>query len=101
MTAADLARRTGISPGLISNWINGRRRPSRESCYVIADVLDLPLDVVLKQVGHLPGDVEAEEEQTREDALVGMYRRLSDDAQRQILEFVTWHRERERLKGGV
>jgi transcriptional regulator with XRE-family HTH domain len=51
-TAADLARRTGISPSRISDWLAGKRRPSSESCLRLADAFNADPDYVLALAGH-------------------------------------------------
>jgi transcriptional regulator with XRE-family HTH domain len=51
-TAADLARRTGISPSRISEWLAGKRRPSSESCLKLADAFNADPDYVLALAGH-------------------------------------------------
>lgn len=98
MTAADLARRLGVSSGVVSNWIRGARRPSWESCHDLAAALDLPPDHVLAQVGHVSSAEAVGDE--LEERLIAMYRRLSPDVQRQVLEFTEWHRQRARRHGG-
>ena len=51
-TAADLARRTGVGTGRISEWMSGHRRPNPASCIVLADAFDVDLDDVLAVAGH-------------------------------------------------
>ena len=48
------AKRIGVEPGTISNWVNGRRDPSAELCRKIADVFLMPPEHVLRKAGILP-----------------------------------------------
>lgn len=50
--ARQLAIATRINPSSISNWISGKRVPSMESCYLLADALTLDVDEVLSRAGH-------------------------------------------------
>jgi transcriptional regulator with XRE-family HTH domain len=54
-TQADLARKSGLSQGRISDWLNNKRRPSPASCDRLADALGVDLDDVLRRAGHRPG----------------------------------------------
>lgn len=51
-TAADLSRRTGVGTGRISEWMNGHRRPSPDSCHVLADAFGVDPDDVLFVAGY-------------------------------------------------
>jgi transcriptional regulator with XRE-family HTH domain len=53
-TQADLARRSGLSPGRISEWMHGKRIPSPESCDRLADALGVDVDDLLVVAGHRP-----------------------------------------------
>ena len=44
----------GVQPPTVSNWVNDKRRPSPESCILIADALGLDVDEVLDKAGHRP-----------------------------------------------
>ena len=50
--AADLSRRLGMSPGRISEWLTGKRRPSTASCRRLADAFNVDPDYVLALAGH-------------------------------------------------
>ena len=54
MSRAEFARRLKRNPSRISEWINGKRIPDPASCDLIADALNLDLDLVLFQAGHRP-----------------------------------------------
>jgi transcriptional regulator with XRE-family HTH domain len=51
---SDLARRMGVSSGMISHWLSGERRPNPYSCDLLADALHADLDTVLALVCHRP-----------------------------------------------
>ena len=51
-TAADLARRTGVGTGRISEWMSGLRRPSPNSCTILADAFGAEPDDVLVIAGY-------------------------------------------------
>jgi transcriptional regulator with XRE-family HTH domain len=51
-TAADLARRTGVGTGRISEWMSGHRRPNPASCIVLADAFGADPDDVLVIAGY-------------------------------------------------
>ena len=51
-SAAQLSRQTGVSPGPISEWISGKRRPNPESCLRLADAFNVDPDFVLALAGH-------------------------------------------------
>ena len=52
--AADFARLAEVSPGMVSGWLNGKRRPSPASCDLIAEALNVDFDEVLLRAGHRP-----------------------------------------------
>lgn len=49
---ADFHRQTGVSTGLISDWLKSRKRPGPASCRRIADAFGVDLDFVLVLAGH-------------------------------------------------
>ncbi len=51
---ADLARKLDVPNSTVARWLNGKRRPTPESCDLIADVLGADLDQVLALAGHRP-----------------------------------------------
>ena len=50
---SDLARRIGKEPSVISRWLAGKR-PSSDSCDLIADAIGVSVDTVLTMAGHRP-----------------------------------------------
>jgi transcriptional regulator with XRE-family HTH domain len=51
---ADLARKSGLDPAVISNIRNGKRNTGVDVANKIADALNLPYDVVYRAAGILP-----------------------------------------------
>lgn len=51
---SDFVRRAGLSGGVVSNWINGDRRPKYESCLKIARALGVDPDLVVTKAGRMP-----------------------------------------------
>ena len=51
---ADLARRTGIIPSVISRWMNQGWLPDSTSCYKLSNALGLDFNFVLRKAGHAP-----------------------------------------------
>ena len=49
---AELARRSGISSGRISEWPSGKQKPGPRSCERLAEALDADSDTVLAAAGH-------------------------------------------------
>jgi len=48
---ADMARELKVNTGVISSWVNGQRRPSYESCLIIARALAIDPDTVVTKAG--------------------------------------------------
>lgn len=51
-TAADLSRRLNMPSGTVSRWLSGERRPSPQSCDLLADAFQVNTDDVLALAGH-------------------------------------------------
>jgi transcriptional regulator with XRE-family HTH domain len=51
---SDAARAIGVSSSVVNRWYRGERVPDPKSCDVIADVLAVPVDLVLELAGHRP-----------------------------------------------
>lgn len=58
MSQSDFARRSGVTTGMVSQWILGRRRPNPENIEVIADALRVDVNEVLAAMGlgYMPKD---------------------------------------------
>ena len=64
LNQAEFARRARLSTSLVSNWINGARRPSIQSAQAIADALDVGIEIVLARLG-LPVNAPSSPERER------------------------------------
>ncbi len=69
-TAADLARRLGVSSGRISEWSSGRYTPSPASCLRLAEVFAADPDQVLALAGHRAAAPSPEDAKARLIALI-------------------------------
>jgi transcriptional regulator with XRE-family HTH domain len=74
-TAADLARRVGMSAGRISEWLSGKRQPNPASCLRIADAFNADPDYVLALAGHRIPPPEPQPDDPRTD-LIAMLNRV-------------------------
>ncbi len=52
LTQAELARRSGITPSSLSDWITGKYEPKQDKILILADALGVPARVLL---GYGPG----------------------------------------------
>lgn len=50
MTAADIARKSGMTQAALSRYINGKRTPNLNSVIKIAKALNVPIELLLKGV---------------------------------------------------
>lgn len=50
MTAADIARKTGMTQASLSRYINGKRIPKINSVIKIAKALNVPIELLMKGV---------------------------------------------------
>lgn len=50
MTAADIARKTGMTQATLSRYINGKRTPNINSVIKIAKALNVPIELLMKGV---------------------------------------------------
>lgn len=50
MTAADIARKSGITQAALSRYINGKRTPNLNSVIKIAKALNVPIELLMKGV---------------------------------------------------
>lgn len=79
MSNNELARRAGVSSGLVSLVLSGQRGISTDFCIKVARALNLPTNDVLRRAGFstvpdAQADLSADEAE-----LVAAYRRLSPD----------------------
>lgn len=50
MTAADIARKSGMTQAALSRYINGKRTPNINSVIKIAKALNVPIELLMKGV---------------------------------------------------
>lgn len=79
ISAYRLAKDTGISQGLISDYKNGNRKPTTENLIKIADYLDCSIDFLL---GRTKEELNEPEDEHR---LIKAYRNLTDEGKRAVL----------------
>lgn len=83
MSQADLARKSGLTTGAISNLINDVRHPSVEALLAIAKALKLPADALFRIAGILP---ETAETSVEDEELLFLFNQLSTNDQQELLE---------------
>ncbi len=47
ISQAELARSVGISQSAVCNWLNGKKEPSIDSLWRLADFFDLSVDYII------------------------------------------------------
>ena len=57
LSQTQLARSLGVTKSLLSLFENGKRQPTKSQIAVLADLLRLPVDILLLDSGRLPEDV--------------------------------------------
>ena len=57
LSQTQLARNLGVTKSLLSLFENGKRQPTKDQIGVLAEVLRIPLDILLLNSGRLPEDV--------------------------------------------
>lgn len=79
ITAYNLSKGTGISQGLISDYKNGKKKPTTENLIKIADYLNCSIDFLL---GRTEENTEKKAELTeKEQTLLEVFRKLNDIGQ--------------------
>lgn len=97
MSQSELAQKVGASPAAVNHWVRGRRVPDPPLCYAIADAFNLSPTAVMVRAGHPvdePSDADAEEE----ERVIAMWRRLSGEGRRDVMRFLEWRRDEERVQ---
>ena len=83
MSQADLARKSGLDTGWISNLISGTKQLGLKSMVGLSKGLGVPTDMILRAAGLLP-PVPAKTEQTEQ--LLYLFNQLSDKDKQTILQ---------------
>lgn len=65
--------RMGLSAGTVSKWINKNTVPERDTCYAVADALELPVDEVLERAGHVVDEPRIGPDLTEEPTRDGLW----------------------------
>lgn len=94
--AADLARATGISTGLLSQWKNRMQRPSAEKLALVAAHYGVAVDELLGAVAA------AEPEVTFDDftyALHNETRELTEENKQKLLEMARFFKQQQTKQG--
>ncbi|MEA4920218.1 MAG: helix-turn-helix transcriptional regulator [Clostridiaceae bacterium] len=102
MTQADLARATGISTGLISQWKNRDQKPSAEKLKLIAAYFNVSTDYLLDNEPQKAPAKNDELKMTEEDfkfALFGGDGMITDEMYDEVKRFAQFIKQRERGKG--
>jgi len=82
LTIRELAKRSGLSSGTITDVLSGRTRPGVKFCNNIAGVFDVPPELVFRKAGLLPSAPEETERLTEAHYL---FSRLTTAEQEQFL----------------
>jgi transcriptional regulator with XRE-family HTH domain len=82
MNQVELARRSGLSQGRISDWLHDKRLPSTKSCDKLADALGEDLDYVLALAGHRPGAPKDEDPEV--SGMIALIRKIRWNDERRI-----------------
>lgn len=74
-TQSDLAQRLGVNRSAVAKWLavegtTSYRKPSYESCRMLAAVLGVPVEVVLEAAQHQPASLETTSMQQRVMSLI-------------------------------
>jgi transcriptional regulator with XRE-family HTH domain len=82
ITGGELAAAVGASPGAVSQWLSGRKQPTRENVQKLAEALDVALEWLELGVGEGPGLDLASERAAYEDHAMWWFRPQPSDGGR-------------------
>lgn len=88
ITAYKVAKETGISQGLISDYKNGTKKPSAENLVKIADCLNCSIDYLLGRIG-------TDEQEIK---IITAYRSVNDEGKARIIEQVEYYSNNPKYK---
>lgn len=89
MTAAELSRRTGISKGTISQYLNGIISPKPDKVYAISLVLNVSSNWLMAF------EEEPEEDRVLSEEVRVLFNSLSTDRQKEALAYLQFLAQRE------
>ncbi|HBT64391.1 MAG TPA: XRE family transcriptional regulator [Ruminococcaceae bacterium] len=89
LTQADLCRKTGIPTSLMSNYIKGSKSPALSNAILIAEALDISLDVLSGKSEYKSpaSEVEAGDKNIFSDELMKNYRALNHKGRRKLIDY--------------
>jgi transcriptional regulator with XRE-family HTH domain len=87
MTQAELARKSGVSTGGISDILTGRRDPGATMARKIAEALEIPAEEAYRAAGLLSD----EPERTREvEQIIHIVEGMPPEEQKEVLSYIRW-----------
>jgi transcriptional regulator with XRE-family HTH domain len=95
MIPADLARRGDIGRGTLSDLFSGRRSAGVDVLIKIADGLDLPRELVLREGGVLRKGTNRSDEM---DQLIHELEKLPPEDQKEFLSYIRWKNNQRKKK---
>ena len=93
MTQADLARGTGISTGLISQWKNRAQKPSADKLRLVADYFNVSLDYLLGKT-----DIKKSPELSEDDEMAELLNEFRDNPELRTLFSLTKKADPKKLR---
>lgn len=81
MTSADLARKSGLSEAVISNYRSGKYEPKNKKLYLLATALNV-------SPSWLMGYDLPENEESLDSSLSALWADLTDDQKAQVLDYM-------------
>ena len=90
---ADLARRTRLSTGSLSNILSGNRGIGPDMCKAIARTLGEPPEKLFRLAGLLPPLPAAEDERLHE--MIEIFQRLKVEKSQEVLDYARWQLQRQ------
>lgn len=102
MSQADLARKTGISTGLISQWKNRAQKPSVAKLLKIAECFSVSIDYLLgTEQKEKPTAKSSEPDITFDDFTYALHdetKELTDESKQKLLEMARFFKEQQDKK---
>ena len=90
LTQADLASRIGITQSDLSRMESGEYKVGLDTLFRILQVFELSMSRFFEEPAEAAHAEEAEDERSEQDELLSDFAALSDDARREVREFVTF-----------
>lgn len=92
LTQADLCRKTGIPTSLMSNYMKGSKSPALSNAILIAEALNVSLDILSGKAEYVPFEfpAHAKASEGRDilmDSLIKNYDALNPDGKREMVRY--------------